>query len=66
MVEGTLTVFTQDSNHEIVHRCFRRMAGWVSLVVSTVNAEWPAFEVLTSAAAFSLKPLADLQEVGIN
>jgi len=42
------------------------MAAWVSLVVSTVNAEWPSFEVLTSAAAFSLKPLADLQEVGIN
>ena len=35
-------------------------------MVSTVNAEWPAFEVLTSAAAFSVKPFADLQEVGMN
>ena len=54
----------QDRHDEVVHRCFQRMAGWVSLVVSTINAEWPAFETLTSAAAFSLSPVPSMMEAG--
>ena len=54
----------QDRHDEVVHRCFKRMAGWVSLVVSTINAEWPAFETLTAAAAFSLSPVPSMMEAG--
>ena len=45
-----------DRNDEIVLRCFKRMAAWVGLVVTTVQAEWPSFETLASSAAFALKP----------
>ena len=44
-----------DRNDPLVQRCFGRMAAWVGLVVTTLDAEFPAFETLASAAVFSLK-----------
>lgn len=40
---------------EVVDRCMSRMAAWVRLVMSTIAAEFPSWEVLNAFTAFNLR-----------
>jgi hypothetical protein len=40
---------------EVVDRCMSHMAAWVRLVMSTIAAEFPSWEVLNAFAAFNLR-----------
>lgn len=40
---------------EVVDRCMARMAAWVRLVMSTIAAEFPSWEVLNAFTAFNLR-----------
>lgn len=44
------------ANDEMINRCFHRMSAWVRLVVTSLEAEFPSYEVLSCAAAFALHP----------
>ena len=40
---------------EVIDRCMSRMAAWVRLVLSSIAAEFPSWELLNAFAAFNLK-----------
>jgi hypothetical protein len=40
---------------EVVDRCLSRMAAWARLVVASIHAEFPSWEILNAFAAFNLK-----------
>ena len=40
---------------EIIDRCLSRMVAWVRLVLESISAEFPSWEILTAFGAFDLK-----------
>ncbi len=41
-------------SQEIITRCFNRMSCWVDMAVNVINAEFPAFTILSSFQVFAL------------
>ena len=47
---------------EIINRCLQRMCNWICIVESTIDAEFPHFEVIQAFGAFNVKGDIELDQ----
>ena len=58
LADGTIRqIGGQPATPEVLDRCYARMAAWIKLVIETLSAETPAYDILAAFGAFALRPL---------